>query len=287
MHDLACLAPAFRSAAADTRCEAVDEVDLERLRTDHVPSNRPAVLRGVLSDWPPLERWSDDAYLRAAAPQARVRVRRASADGSVSAGGGAYELDEVDWPALVDAHAEAESRGRAAHHYAAQLRLRTDLPRLFADTQPVPACVGALGHMWSHTPSAYFGCGHATPLHFDLLENLLCVVRGRKQVTLWHPGDSGLLYPSEGSDAAFSRANVYAPDLTTFPRLHDAAARALHVELSAGDALYIPVCWWHAVRTPAGKRSISVSYWTQQPSGKACEPVDADDEWGTAEDDTT
>jgi hypothetical protein len=134
--------------------------------------------------------------------------------------------------------------------------------------------VGVLGSVWRNAPSAYFGCGHATPLHFDMLENVLCVVRGRKMVTLWHPGDSALLYPAEGGDAAFSRANVHQPDLDAFPLLAEAAKRGLHVDLAAGDALYIPVCWWHAVRTPAGERSISVSYFAQQPEGKAQEPED-------------
>ena len=134
-----------------------------------------------------------------------------------------YQSTEMAWPALIDAHIDAASRGVAAEHYPAQLRLRTALPRLFADCQPVPPLCGALGPIFRNAPSAYFGCGHATPLHFDLLENILCVVRGRKLVTLWHPADSHLLYPmEEASEAAFSRANVYEPDLTRFPLLEEA-----------------------------------------------------------------
>ena len=116
-------------------------------------------------------------------------------------------------------------------------------------------------------------------MHFDLLENILCVVRGRKLVTLWHPADSHLLYPmEEASEAAFSRANVYEPDLTRFPLLEEAQKRALHVELNAGDALYLPVCWWHAIRTPIGERSISVTYHCEQPQGKRREPEEWEDE---------
>ena len=276
LFDLACLAAKFRNPDASicTKIEEIREMGAERLRDEFVPENRPVVLRSVLQDWRPVERWSSDEYLRAAAPDAMVSVRRVDAAGGWTAtGGGEYKTEEVAWSGLVDAHAEAEAHGRAATYYAAQLRLRTALPGLFADVHPVPPCVGALGPVWRNAPSAYFGCGHASPLHFDQLENILCVVRGRKQITLWHPADAGMLYPADGGQAAFSIANVHDPHASaSFPLLEQAMARALHVELAAGDALYIPICWWHAVRTPVGERSISVSYWCQQPFGKAEEP---------------
>ena len=279
--DVACLAPRFREAAGShaQSVEVVSADHAERLRDFFVPENVPALLTSALVDWPPVERWADDAYLRSAAPNdATLAVRRTE---SLRAESGAYESDELPWADLVDEHAAAEREGRSAAHYAAQVRLRSSLPRLFADTHPIPPCVGALGALWRNAPAAYFGCGHASPLHFDQLENVLCVARGRKHVTLWHPGDAGLLYPREGGGAAFSRADVYEPDYTSFPLLREAAKRALHVELRAGDALYIPCCWWHAVRTPVGERSISVSYWAQQPAGKAVEPAEeeGDDPW--------
>ena len=285
LHNLACLDCRFRHSSSRPIAvgEAVGINCVETLNDTFVPRNQPAVLRGALNDWIPIQKWIDDSYLRDAAPDSSVSVRRADAkNGCVSGSGTQYQSTEMAWPALIDAHIDAASRGVAAEHYPAQLRLRTALPRLFADCQPVPPLCGALGPIFRNAPSAYFGCGHATPLHFDLLENILCVVRGRKLVTLWHPADSHLLYPmEEASEAAFSRANVYEPDLTRFPLLEEAQKRALHVELNAGDALYLPVCWWHAIRTPIGERSISVTYHCEQPQGKRREPVE---EWQDEED---
>ena len=43
----------------------------------------------------------------------------------------------------------------------------------------------------------------------------------------------------------------------------------LRAELSAGDALYLPRHWWHAVSAPSGQLNVSLSYWTQ--------PVEAGD----------
>jgi len=90
-----------------------------------------------------------------------------------------------------------------------------------------------------------------------VFENLLCVVKGRKHVKLWHPGHRSRLYP--GSDC-FSTNEEAAMDA--------AAHLALHADLSAGDVLYIPCAWWHSVSSPVGECTISVSHWAHQPQHK-------------------
>ena len=244
--DAAGLNPKFRSSndprvvAVPIVCTSTEDAE-QRLRDEFVPANRPVLLRSALAAWPPVQRWGDDEYLRNAAPEARISARRID-DRGVSISGAAYESEEMSWPTLIDSLAKAAQAGSssAAPHYAAQVRLRTALPNLFADTRPELGLLRAFGAVWRNAPSGYFGCGAQTPLHFDLLENLFCVATGTKHVALWHPADGGLLYPGSGGEAAFSVADVYAPDLEAFPLLRDAEARALHVEVHAGDALYIP-----------------------------------------------
>ena len=94
---------------------------------------------------------------------------------------------------------------------------------------------GRLRRAWRRlrgAPAAYIGGGSTTPLHFDALENLLVVVRGRKDVTLWHPQHSALLYPrDDGAAAIFSRADIYHPDFDAFPLLRDALPLGLRAEL--------------------------------------------------------
>lgn len=287
--DAAGLDPRFRSSAFENTdgrghgggpVPTVTPTDADasrKLLSEFVATNKPVLLKGSLSDWAPVLRWHDDEYLCAAEPLASIDVRRTDSSGRTSTGSSAYQRESsVSWPSLVHELAESAARRERGSLYAAQVHLRTVLPGLFADTRPVPPCIGALGPVWRNAPSLYFGCGARTPLHFDLLENVLCVVRGRKHVTLWHPADAALLYPCEA--APFSMADVYEPDLTAFPRLAEARTRGLEVEVGCGDALYIPVGWWHAVSTPQGERSISVSYWAQQPQGKAAEQSPFDDE---------
>jgi len=75
------------------------------------------------------------------------------------------------------------------------------------------------------------------------------------------------MYPGGGGSALFSRADPFDVDVATYPLLAQAMPRALHAELTAGDLLYLPCGWWHAVESPRGKRSVSVSYWANLAEG--------------------
>lgn len=281
LHDAAKLAPRFRfddvapGAGAGTSVAELFSDDAEEM-APFVQQNQPVVLRGALRAWRPVALW-DDTHLCASCAERRVPVRHADAPGRFGdpqrAGMYAPGAPELELGELLERLRSAEAAAEPAGVYAAQVRLRTHLPELYADTRPEPACLRALGRTWRNAPSAYVGCGAATPLHFDLLENLLVVVRGRKMVSLWHPAHSTLLYPGGGESALFSQApDPHAADDDAFPLLAEAAPLALHTELGEGDALYLPACWWHHVRTRAGERSISVSYWASQPEAKAWQP---------------
>ena len=121
------------------------------------------------------------------------------------------------------------------------------MPGLFADTRPEPECVRALGTVWRNSPSAYFGCGARTQAHFDLLENLFCVVAGAKQVMLWHPAQgAAVLYPGSDGDACKSQADIFQPDLVRFPLL--AEAQAAHEAVVEGHRRHLSEAEMSALR---------------------------------------
>ena len=80
--------------------------------------------------------------------------------------------------------------------------------------------------------------------HYDINDNLLCGIRGRKRLILFHPEEIRHLYP-EGTASAV--LDVETPDLARFPRF----AKAVKWEgiLEEGDVLFISAMWWHNVRT--------------------------------------
>ena len=277
--DAAGLAPRFRTFEASAGTGgggaavpsfAAADITSEALHEQFVLHNRPAVVRDLHPGWGPLQ-WND-VRLRELCGERSIEVRVADAGRQFGdpSRQGMYARESLSLRGFIEALADAEALGKPAPFYAAQLALRRDLPELFADSRPEPPHLRALGPLWRGAPALYIGGSSQTPLHFDAFDNLLCVVRGAKSVLLWPPGCAELLYPGGGGSALFSRADVFAPDLSAFPLLARALPLAVRAELGPGDALYLPCGWWHAVQSqpPPRERCISISYWARQPESK-------------------
>lgn len=105
-------------------------------------------------------------------------------------------------------------------------------------------------------------------LHYDVCDNFLCCIRGRKRVLLFHPDDIGLLYISGSSSALGSR--LLKADLSElwekFPLAKVAWSRRREVELSAGDVLFLPAFWPHCTEAlpHVDRASISVNTFVLQ-----------------------
>jgi lysine-specific demethylase 8 len=119
-----------------------------------------------------------------------------------------------------------------------------------------------------------------SPLHHDPYHNILCQVVGTKYVRLYSPHESSKLFPRRKDEPAphirakddtatidmsnTSSIDVAAMDLSpdedwdaVYPGINQIPY--LECILTAGDALYIPIGWWHYVRSCSV--GISVSFW--------------------------
>ncbi|KAH9729660.1 JmjC domain-containing protein [Citrus sinensis] len=96
--------------------------------------------------------------------------------------------------------------------------------------------------------------------HYDPHHNLLCIVAGCKQVVLWPPAASPMLYPMSvyGEASNHSSISLENPDFSIYPRAEHSGEYSQKVILHAGDALFIPEgCqppgWLIVVLTVAGQ----------------------------------
>ncbi|KAI9694117.1 MAG: tRNA methyltransferase ppm2 [Bathelium mastoideum] len=91
-------------------------------------------------------------------------------------------------------------------------------------------------------------------LHYDVMANVLCQIKGRKRLVLFPPSDVQHLDFAPG--ASSSEVNVFAPDLSTNPQL--AHTHPHEAMLGQGDVLFIPAFWMHAA-APTDGTSIAVN----------------------------
>ncbi|GAB2526809.1 cupin-like domain-containing protein [Microbulbifer agarilyticus] len=112
--------------------------------------------------------------------------------------------------------------------------------------------------------SLWFGNRTRVAAHFDLPENLACVVAGRRRFTLFPPEQVSNLYPGpldfNPAGQSISMVDFYNPIFDQFPKYRDALASAQVAEVYAGDVLYVPSMWWHQVEG-LDSLNVLVNYW--------------------------
>lgn len=137
------------------------------------------------------------------------------------------------------------------------LRAAHDLPQLAPLTSRDPLVSLWLGNRARVAP------------HFDVPDNVACVVAGRRRFTLFPPDQLPNLYigPLDLTPAGMpiSLVDLAAPDLARFPRFAQALAQARVFELGPGDALFIPSQWWHGVESLSPINALVNFWWRQSP----------------------
>ncbi|KAL0964063.1 hypothetical protein UPYG_G00317860 [Umbra pygmaea] len=83
-------------------------------------------------------------------------------------------------------------------------------------------------------------CGLQLWTHYDVMDNMLAQVTGRKRVVLYSPQDALHLYLSGDKSEVL---DIDSPDLERFPEF--VKARRYECVLDPGDVLFIPALWFH------------------------------------------
>src|SRR3954463_10947063 len=234
-----------------------EPMERERFEREIVPKGEPAVLRGLVVDWPVVKAAKDGPE-----PLAQM-LRFAATDDPFQAWfappevGGRFnynaDLSGFNFErklATVDQLLELLLRQlgdeKPYSMYAGGIPIRKHLPPLIPNI-PVPM----LDMTRDTLISLWLGNRTHTATHWDQSQNLACVVAGRRRFTLFPPEQLKNLYvgPLDFTLAGqpISLVDIDAPDLKTYPGFSEALEAARRAELGPGDALYIPAMWWHDV----------------------------------------
>ena len=233
------------------------DVDQSRFVHEIQPLGRPAVLRGLVSGWPAV------AAARQA-PEALCDLLKRTSGGQpvdyfeAPPGGEGRYAYSPDMRGFNFERRKA-SLGELLDRLLALRSLR-DPPSLYAGAVNVP--LHAPGLLAQHDMpllpegqekivSLWIGNQGRTPAHWDLPQNLACVISGRRRFTLFPTDQVSNLYigPLDMTLAGqpSSLVDFHKPDFSLYPKFREAMEAAEIADLEPGDALYMPSLWIHHV----------------------------------------
>lgn len=113
-------------------------------------------------------------------------------------------------------------------------------------------------------PRLWIGNEGIVNTHYDGSDNVACVVAGRRRFILFPPEQTCHLYPGPlnftPAGAPTSLVDINKPNFERYPLFKHALAEAYSVELGPGDAIFIPMLWWHHVES-LEKVNALMNYW--------------------------
>jgi len=256
---------------------------------NHDLGPEPAIIAGALHHWPARNNrpWKSPSYLLSKTIGGRRLVPIELGRSYVDEGWGQKIITFKEFMEhyILDLKSALATGYLAQHDLFAQVSsLREDIaiPDYCFTSPPLPHHSSPLAEKHSKIPqldepllNAWFGpAGTISPLHTDPYHNILSQVVGRKYVRLYAPRESEKLYARGVEDGVVDMGNTSSLDIgvlagwdgtaedmaeahKNFPLFQE--AEFVDCILEEGECLYIPVGWWHYVRSLS--ISFSVSFW--------------------------
>lgn len=269
----------LRSAAG---IRVFEDVTRDRFHSEIEPLNEPAILRGIVNEWPLVSKamQSDDSALDYVGDFGRDVNVKAFFGGPEIKGRFSYSDDlrdfnferrELTLGTLIDELRRLRNEPSGASVYAGAIPLRGKLAGLLAENnlQSMELADEQLISLWMGNP----GC---TAPHWDLPQNIACVVAGRRRFTLFPPEQLANLYvgPIEFTLAGqpISLVDMSEPDFERYPRVRRAIEAARVAELEPGDAIFIPSMWFHQVES-LESLGMLVNFWWREAAPYMFSPL--------------
>jgi hypothetical protein len=208
-------------------------------------ANRPVILTGEMAGWPALAKWTPE-YLKRIVGSKMIEFQ---GDRSTSE---RFEIHkdehrrEMPFDQFIDLVCRPDAGNDAyltaynsARNSEAISKLHPDLG--FSEKFLSRDVDQPNGMMWIGP------AGTLTSLHHDLTNNLIAQVVGRKRLLVLPASEVGKLYNHLHVFSEIADLEDPAVTLARFPRLEQ--ARFTEVTLMPGEMIFMPVAWWHQVRS--------------------------------------
>lgn len=246
-----------------------------------VAQNRPVIVRGGVSHWPAVHRWSP-AYLASCLASTPVTVAVTPTGLADSPQGDTFLMPEErsmymgDFLKIMD---QPDSANGVFYIQKQNSNLTEEFGAIMGDIEPDISWATAAFDKKPDAVNFWMGDSRAvTSMHKDPYENIYCVVRGHKDITLQPPTDLPWLPYREYSPAVYREdretgawreeavpgppvpwiaVDPLKPDLQLYPLYRHSTV--IRCRLEAGDVLYLPSYWFHHLSQSQG--CIAVNYW--------------------------
>ena len=229
----------------DSRANVVERrgnLSSNEFRDRYYAANRPVIIEGLLKDWTAFTAWTP-AYLKRVAGHSTVEVMTGRCADSL------YEINARRHRTQMrfDAYIDMVHSGKVTNDYYLTARnlffQNPDMRVLLNNLAPLPRQY-LTPHVDGRRCFLWYGpAGTVTPLHHDTMNILIAQVAGRKRFRLIPPEYRRYLYNNIG---VFSDVDCESPDLARHPEFRH--ARVADIILEPGQALFMPVGWWHHAR---------------------------------------
>lgn len=249
--DLARLDPGYNE-----KIDVIDTPPFKVFIKDYYSKHKPVVLKKGIDHWPALKKWTPQYFAdKFGDIEIEVQFNRES-DALFERNSDKYRKN-MRMDEFVDL---IENGGDSNNYYMTANNTQKNIDAIKAAFKDVRNFGKGKGYrsMVKDDPtfSTYFWMGPKgvfTPLHHDLTNNMLVQIYGSKKVTLIPAWQVPWVY---NDMHVYSEVGFPKYDLKTHPLMQHITP--IEIILEAGDALFIPIAWWHCV--DGLDKSISISF---------------------------
>lgn len=246
--DLARLDPGYNN-----KIDVIDTPSFDVFIKEYYSKHKPVVLRKGIDHWPALDKWNPKYFAESLGnEEIEVQFDRES-DALFERNSNKYKKSML-MSEFVDM---IENDGESNNYYMTANNTQQNVNAIRSALNDIGDFGEGYRKLYDDPAhSTYFWMGPKgtfTPLHHDLTNNMLVQVYGSKKVTLIPAWQVPWIY---NDSHVYSEVDFPNFDIKTHPLMQ--YVTPIEVTIEAGDALFIPIAWWHCV--DGLDKSISISF---------------------------